>query len=118
MQGALLISPPWLQADNRQLGSRRNSLCRPILTAFINLFLTQCQATLIVYFGCEFVCAQDEFGCVSLCIAKQGNYTSTELSAIHNVPTNQSTLCSQGGWGLELLELQRAVGRVKFSEYT
>ena len=49
VQAALLISPPWLQADNRQVGLRRNSLCRPILTAFINLFLTQYQATVIVF---------------------------------------------------------------------
>ena len=38
---------PWLVID--ELGSRRNALRRSILTAFINLFLTQYQATLIFF---------------------------------------------------------------------
>jgi len=39
---------PWTLVID-ELGSRRNALRRSILTAFINLFLTQYQATLIVF---------------------------------------------------------------------
>ncbi|KAK5931278.1 hypothetical protein CgunFtcFv8_027440 [Champsocephalus gunnari] len=67
-----------------------------------NLFLSRYQATLIAFdFGCECVCAQDEFRCVSL-YRRPGNLSAPRSNEPRNVPTNQSTLGSQQ-------ELQQAV---------
>ena len=70
---------PWLVID--ELGSRRNALRRPILTAFINLFSYSISShTYRFYFGCECLCVLRTSFALYRCIAEPETTPVSQLT--------------------------------------